>query len=64
MHCAPKRTVPYRETVRRQNPCKKGLAVLPEDYEHSSASYYFTGLHRNCAVITYMELQDIDLGGF
>lgn len=46
------------------NPCKKGLAVLPEDYEHSSASYYFTGLHRNCAVITYMELQDIDLGGF
>ena len=25
------------------NPCKAGLAKLPEDYIHSSAKYYYTG---------------------
>ena len=44
-------------TVRRQ----KGLAQLPEDYMHSSATYYFTGKQGVYPVITYMELQDIDL---
>jgi hypothetical protein len=43
------------------NPCKKGLAKLPEDYLHSSAKYYFTGVQGIYPVITYMELQDIDL---
>jgi REP element-mobilizing transposase RayT len=43
------------------NPCKEGLAKLPEDYAHSSAKYYFTGVQSLYPVITYMELQDIDL---
>ena len=43
------------------NPCKKGLAKLPEDYIHSSAKYYYTGKPGFYPVITYMELQDIDL---
>jgi REP element-mobilizing transposase RayT len=43
------------------NPCKEGLAKLPEDYAHSSAKYYFTGKQGVYPVITYMELQDIDL---
>ena len=43
------------------NPCKKGLGKLPEDYVHSSATYYFTGNQGIYPVITYMELQDVDL---
>jgi hypothetical protein len=43
------------------NPCKEGLAKLPEDYLHSSAKYYYTGKQGVYPVITYMELQDIDL---
>ena len=45
------------------NPCKyeKILAKLPEDYLHSSAKYYYTGQKGIYPVITYMELQDIDL---
>jgi REP element-mobilizing transposase RayT len=43
------------------NPCRKKLAVLPEEYEHSSARYYFTGVQGVYPVVTYMELQDIDL---
>ena len=43
------------------NPCKEGLAQLPEDYLHSSATYYFTVKQGVYPVITYMELQDIDL---
>lgn len=43
------------------NPCKERLAQLPEDYLHSSATYYFTGKQGVYPVITYMELQDIDL---
>jgi len=43
------------------NPCKEGLAKLPEDYKHSSAKYYYTGEQGVYPVITYMELQDIDL---
>ncbi len=43
------------------NPCKEGLVQLPEQYPHSSAKYYFTGEQGEYPVITYMELQDIDL---
>lgn len=43
------------------NPCKAGLVSLPEEYKHSSARYYYTGTHGEYPVITYMELQDIDL---
>ncbi|MDB5210673.1 MAG: hypothetical protein JWQ30_1500 [Sediminibacterium sp.] len=44
-----------------QNPCKAGLAKLPEEYLHSSAKYYYTGVQGVYPVITYIELQDIDL---
>jgi hypothetical protein len=43
------------------NPCKARLVRLPEDYRHSSARYYFTGQQGIYPVITYLELQDIDL---
>lgn len=43
------------------NPCKAGLVTVPEDYAHSSARYYYTGVQGIYPVITYMELQDIDL---
>ena len=43
------------------NPCKDGLVKLPEDYPHSSACYYITGQQGVYPVITYLELQDIDL---
>jgi REP element-mobilizing transposase RayT len=43
------------------NPCKEQLAKLPEDYTHSSAKYYYTGVQGVYPVITCMELQDIDL---
>ena len=43
------------------NPCKAGLAKIPEEYIHSSAKYYYTGEQGVYPVITYMELQDIDL---
>lgn len=43
------------------NPCKSGLVKLPEAYLHSSAKYYYTGEQGVYPVITYMELQDIDL---
>lgn len=44
-----------------QNPCKAGMVHLPEDYKHSSAKYYYTGVQGVYPVITYMELQDVDL---
>lgn len=45
------------------NPCKANIpgVKFPEDYLHSSAKYYFTGKQGKYPVITYMELQDIDL---
>lgn len=45
------------------NPCKctPRLAVLPGDYVHSSARFYLTGEHGIYKVMSYMELQDIDL---
>ena len=44
-----------------QNPCKAGIVLLPEHYLHSSAKYYYTGEQGRYPVITYMELQDVDL---
>jgi len=44
-----------------QNPCKEGLARIPEEYLHSSARYYYTGEQGIYPVITFMELQDVDL---
>lgn len=44
-----------------KNPCQAGLVRLPEEYKHSSARYYYTGTQGEYPVITYMELQDIDL---
>ena len=46
------------------NPCKARLVSKPEDYLHSSADYYFTGIQGFYPVVTYMELQDVDLGGY
>jgi REP element-mobilizing transposase RayT len=43
------------------NPIKSGLSEIPEAYEHSSANYYLNGIRGHIDVITYMELQDIDL---
>jgi len=45
------------------NPCKSipKLAVIPEQYKHSSARFYLTGEHAAYPVINYMRLNDIDL---
>jgi len=45
------------------NPCKAKMSGVrfPEDYLHSSAKYYYTNIQGVYPVITYMELQDIDL---
>jgi len=43
------------------NPVKAGLCSLPEDYEHSSAKFYFTGVQGFYSVTSYTELQDVDL---
>lgn len=43
------------------NPCKVGLIELPEQYEHSSAKYYFTSEKGIYPVTNFMELRDIDL---
>jgi hypothetical protein len=44
------------------NPCKGNrLVELPEQYEHSSAKFYLTGLHSVYCVTSFMELRDIDL---
>lgn len=43
------------------NPCKAGIVNMPEDYFHSSANYYLNGTQGDVKVVTYMELQDIDL---
>ena len=43
------------------NPCKARLVELPEQYEHSSAKYYFTGEQGIYPVTNFMELRDIDL---
>jgi len=43
------------------NPCKAKLVELPEQYEHSSAKYYFTGEQGVYCVTNFMALRDIDL---
>ena len=43
------------------NPCKAKLVELPEQYEHSSAKYYYTGEQGIYSITNFMELRDIDL---
>jgi hypothetical protein len=43
------------------NPCKAKLVDTPEQYEHSSAKYYYTGEQGIYPVVNFMELRDIDL---
>ena len=43
------------------NPCVARLCVQPEEYEHSSAKFYITGEQGIYPVMSFMELQDIDL---
>ena len=45
------------------NPCrgKWNLAAAPADYEHSSARFYICGEHAAYPVVSYLELDDIDL---
>ena len=49
-----------------KNPCrgKWNLAGSPEDYKHSSACFYATGVQGNYPVTNYMELKDVDLSKF
>jgi len=42
-------------------PCKAKLVELPEQYEHSSAKYYFAREQDTYPVINFMELRDVDL---
>ena len=37
------------------------MVDLPDEYEHSSAKYYFTGEQGIYPVTNFMELRDIDL---
>ena len=37
------------------------LVEDPTDYEHSSAAFYILGKKGSVQIITYLELQDIDL---
>ena len=43
------------------NPCKARLVEVPEQYEHGSAKYYFTGEQGIYSITNFMELRDIDL---
>jgi hypothetical protein len=43
------------------NHCKAKLVELPEQYEHSSAKYYYTGEQGIYSITNFMELRDIDL---
>ena len=46
-----------------KNPCrgKWNLAASPEEYPHSSAYFYATGIQGVYPVTSYMELKDVDL---
>jgi len=46
-----------------KNPCrgKWNLVNSPEDYEHSSARFYSTGIHAGYPVTNYRELEYMDL---
>ena len=60
------RTIAYTEQKLQYihlNPCRYETisALLPEDYLHSSATYYYTGVQGIYPVTSYMDMQDIDL---
>lgn len=62
VHSTKIRLPAYRQAGIHFNPCKGNkLIELPEQYEHSSAKYYFTGEQGIYPVTYFMELQDIDL---
>ena len=46
-----------------ENPCRGewNLAGQPQDYLHSSARYYISGRHSIYEIISYTELENIDL---
>jgi hypothetical protein len=46
-----------------ENPCRGSwnLANNPQDYKHSSARYYLTGVYSVYEVTNYREMADIDL---
>ncbi|HEX5152624.1 MAG TPA: hypothetical protein VFW07_14335, partial [Parafilimonas sp.] len=52
---------PPRRTGIHLNPCEARLVELPEQYEHSSARYYYTGAQGIYPVTNFMELRYIDL---
>jgi hypothetical protein len=43
------------------NSCVAGLCTLPEEYKHSSATFYIAGEQGIYTVTSFMELRDIDL---
>ncbi len=53
----------YRLWCIHLNPCsgKWKLAVCPEDYPHSSAKFYSTGIQGLFHVSHIMQLMDVDL---
>lgn len=59
--CFDMRFMEQKAAYIHMNPYKAGMVKLPEEYVHSSAKYYYTGEQGIYPVITYMELQDIDL---
>ncbi len=61
--CRNEKFVIQKLTYMHWNPCKcePRLAVLPEDYLHSSAKFYVTGEQGIYKVMSYTELADVDL---
>ncbi len=61
--CKTTRFVRQKAEYIHNNPCRKSSlqCLSPEDYLHSSATYYVTGQSGIYPVTTYMELQDISL---
>ncbi len=53
----------YKIDYIHHNPYEANMpgVKFPEEYLHSSATYYYTGCQGVYPVITYMELQDTDL---
>jgi len=59
--CRTERFIQQKLNYIHLNPCKSELALLPEDYIHSSAKFYVTGMQGEYPVTSYTELQDVDL---
>jgi hypothetical protein len=59
--CRTEKFIIQKLNYMHNNPCVAGLCLSPEEYEHSSARFYITGMQSVYAVTSFMELQDIDL---